>query len=541
MLTIFCENMKTKPHASSDPQIPMDRQSPLTADPDTRFMVSVSGDMFDGISSYQRASTYGSVNDHAACCVAGEHFLTSHSQDFINRSLSMDSVVNVDISDINGDCEARIVPLSLRKCQNQILKPYTLLLSLVGWRPWCKERYNRCSWCLRFFNYLYPLIVLLFMLYHFVFQVLSCQGKYDINVCTKIPKLPEKGVTKSMSFMQVHFAVKYSEQKDEPTAETICCQHIIPAYVVPAVMHFLAYGYGFLHFRIQECEQLYALMERVFLQAQNTPGMQKALIRNSRFYMFGAVLWLFGQIALEVLFYKTVSVKSIPITNDKGSICRLESFAYDYLVEFLPLKFIGMFLMHCVNVAVLVNYCTQCEMLVCYIKRICLSLHERSIQIKAAMHEILGVREYISLLNGNVGKMTACCIFIFGELTIIGTTALIFNRNYASKLCICRIIFYVLIFGALLLPLIQAARLSRTGCKLRQISFEMRVFGYQNASQLELDSFVLFVNGATLRAKLFGVAIRTASIMFTFGAAALVLLTLMVIDIFPVSGYQKIL
>ncbi|GBM24790.1 hypothetical protein AVEN_122287-1 [Araneus ventricosus] len=49
------------------------------------------------------------------------------------------------------------------------------------------------------------------------------------------------------------------------------------------------------------------------------------------------------------------------------------------------------------------------------------------------------------------------------------------------------------------MQVLLAARLTQTGSKLRQISFEMRVFGYQTSSMLELDSFVLFVSGATLR------------------------------------------
>lgn len=63
----------------------------------------------------------------------------------------------------------------------------------------------------------------------------------------------------------------------------------------------------------------------------------------------------------------------------------------------------------------------------------------------------------------------------------------------------------------------QAARLTRIGSKLRQISFETRVFGYQNCSMLELDSFVLFVNGATLRVSFSSViSIQSKSIELQF-------------------------
>lgn len=41
------------------------------------------------------------------------------------------------------------------------------------------------------------------------------------------------------------------------------CEHIITTYVIPNVLHFGAFIMGMYHFRFQENEQLYALMEKV--------------------------------------------------------------------------------------------------------------------------------------------------------------------------------------------------------------------------------------------------------------------------------------
>lgn len=41
------------------------------------------------------------------------------------------------------------------------------------------------------------------------------------------------------------------------------CDHIITTYVVPNFLHFVAFLMGIIHFRVQENEQLYALMENV--------------------------------------------------------------------------------------------------------------------------------------------------------------------------------------------------------------------------------------------------------------------------------------
>jgi len=41
------------------------------------------------------------------------------------------------------------------------------------------------------------------------------------------------------------------------------CNHIFGTYIIPNLLHFFAFLIGFYHFRIQEHEGLYALMEKV--------------------------------------------------------------------------------------------------------------------------------------------------------------------------------------------------------------------------------------------------------------------------------------
>ena len=43
----------------------------------------------------------------------------------------------------------------------------------------------------------------------------------------------------------------------------LACDHIVTTYVVPNFLHFVAFVMGLIHFRVQENEQLYALMESV--------------------------------------------------------------------------------------------------------------------------------------------------------------------------------------------------------------------------------------------------------------------------------------
>lgn len=43
----------------------------------------------------------------------------------------------------------------------------------------------------------------------------------------------------------------------------LACEHVITTYVIPNFLHFIAYIMGFIYFRIQDNEHLYALMEKV--------------------------------------------------------------------------------------------------------------------------------------------------------------------------------------------------------------------------------------------------------------------------------------
>ena len=49
----------------------------------------------------------------------------------------------------------------------------------------------------------------------------------------------------------------------EPSAR---CNHVFGTYIVPGIMHFIAYIIGIYHFRIQDHEGLYVLMEKVSKQ-----------------------------------------------------------------------------------------------------------------------------------------------------------------------------------------------------------------------------------------------------------------------------------
>lgn len=61
----------------------------------------------------------------------------------------------------------------------------------------------------------------------------------------------------------------------------------------------------------------------------------------------------------------------------------------------------------------------------------------------------------------------------------------------------------------------QVARLNSKCSKFKQIALSARVYGYHGSNRDELDSFLLFVANAKLRAKLFGISLKPSLILGT--------------------------
>ena len=92
--------------------------------------------------------------------------------------------------------------------------------------------------------------------------------------------------------------------------EQICYGNAVFSYLIPSILHLVAYLYTVYLFRIKENEQLQNLMERAFLLSSNpvNRGNQKRLVR---------VLWLF--IGMSVV-WMTMALISVNVMMAQGTI-----------------------------------------------------------------------------------------------------------------------------------------------------------------------------------------------------------------------------
>lgn len=403
----------------------------------------------------------------------------------------------------------------------------------IGWRGFGREYVNSGSLGWKFLNTVYPITIILMLFYTYGYEIMACQWKLNVEkdtqkvVTTTIkPTTPHVNLTTpgffpifSISPAEVETASKNLTGAKE--TYPLGCDHIVTTYVVPNFLHFVAFVMGFIHFRVQENEQLYALMENVFLQAspfQSRSASQRKMIRNMRgFFLFGAV-WILVTLGMQGLYEWAFDFPKLAFFIKTGPTLHWFLFTLDLF---------GILVINSIFVAVVTNYYTQCEMILFYVKGVAFKLQEKSIDLKTAMKNILSVSQNLSVLNGPIARMTALVSVIFAELTIIGVSILVLNKNNQFKVWMYRALFPVVWFTVAAIPLMQAARVNSVCNRFKKIALEIRVFGYKGSSLLELDSFLNFVANARLRAKLFHMPILPSYLISLVVLSLFVILILM--------------
>lgn len=130
--------------------------------------------------------------------------------------------------------------------------------------------------------------------------MLSCFNKPFVNIKIKYVCRRDRGFC---------YEILVEEQNVE-AKEPSCYGNMIFSYLLPSILHLIAYLYTIYLFRIKENEQLQNLMERAFLLSSNpiNRGNQKRLVH---------ILWLF--IALSIVWMITALI-TVNIQMAKGNI-----------------------------------------------------------------------------------------------------------------------------------------------------------------------------------------------------------------------------
>ncbi|CAF3427103.1 unnamed protein product [Rotaria sp. Silwood1] len=382
-----------------------------------------------------------------------------------------------EISDLDNSCP-NATTLSLMRCKKQILHPFRNLLCLIGWRPFGVDSLRRSSILMRIFNIIYPLFILILLLFNYTYEIVVCQGK--LNVVTDTKTTTTSATTLSPS--QNHTVLNWSSlippkpfhKINVTNIQPNVCGHIFTTYILPDLLHFVAFIIGFIYFRVTEGEQMYSLMEKVFIHAdQNMRQFSpNRVIRRLKIFLLIGTFWVLTSVATHAL-SNAMNDFAHPLIFDKKNQLKRKSVRYSLFI----LDIVCLLLSNCIHLAIVMNFVSHCEMVVFYCKSIRTRLEEKSIHLLEAMKQILDLGLSISQLNGAASRMMSILVVFYLERTIL-------------------------------------ARVTSKCDKFHRISLSMRVYGYHAISSTDLDGFLLFLSAAELRAKLFGLTVRPGKIIF---------------------------
>ncbi|XP_013411847.1 uncharacterized protein LOC106174721 [Lingula anatina] len=406
--------------------------------------------------------------------------------------------------------------VSLNKCKQQVLKPYLWILSLIGWRP-IVLTYEGSKW-VDAVNVVYFVCVMFFIFMGYVISFLACFRRDRGPPVVPVPNLGNE--------------TKHGNYSD--------CQHyMISQFIIPDILHEIAYFYAWYIIRIAKSEQLEMLMEKAFLQSemQHTGLSQTRLVKTLRWFLWLGFLWLVLSFLDQVL-----HVISLYLSESDGGYLKVHFWVGDPGTDagrgiLMCLMVIGNTVLDCVYVAVVINYSVQCSLVIYLLQGLCQKIKEKIVDFEQAMKEVMDLEENLHILNRSMGTAVSILMFNFITLIILGFEGILTKESTDNWLSVTVTLLATCLWLSIMaLPVAQACRVSAWCRTLRKSGHEVRSrpFVYSRTDREELDSFLMFTSTLDMRAKMFGIPVKASYVFGIVVLIALILLLLFQIGVFSV-------
>ncbi|KAL1414479.1 hypothetical protein MTO96_000881 [Rhipicephalus appendiculatus] len=361
-------------------------------------------------------------------------------------------------------------------CQHNVLRHYYRLLAVVGWRPLVDtSEHVRCQPVLQTLNVMHNVVVFVVLVLGHVLQYTACfrrdgmisyrsqaydPGQHARRICPRKGHGEYGGSLKFLSRSQrkLWHGVGPRSRPKRPT----CGSSSFAVYVLPAMMQMAAYVVALMHTRSHENEQFQSLVEKVFLQLTPTDVWNVAKKRIMR--------------RLHAVY-----AAGVPLDRRVVGLAGTQHLRRRH---------------------------AQAEV-------DCARGGSPSWSSTAASKE---ARKGVRYLNQRQAlAVTVQTIWVTSRMVVcfyalLGTPWTHWIRFLAAWL-------NVLVWLSLvLIPLVQASRLSSTCRHVRELGTELtaRPFVYRDVPQSELDSFLLFTTSLRMQAKLCALPITKRTVTFVF-------------------------
>ncbi|XP_033097402.1 uncharacterized protein LOC117101541 [Anneissia japonica] len=397
---------------------------------------------------------------------------------------------------------------ALQACKNSVIQPYQKLLTILGWRPifTAVPYHNQPSRCVRPINFFYPMLVFCVIILSFLLQFASC---YRVNI-----NIPQQ---RNASSMRHNFLD--------------CQEFMISQYIIPDVLQLTAYVYAYYIYKVWDKEQLQTLIERVFLKSgSNKCGLSpRQLAKTMKAFVVLGFFWIVCAISVQIL--HVISQEQMSFT-----FLHVSSNAQYYTLVILML--LGCVILDTVYVTAIIDYVTQCQLLIYLLQGLCDRVRERTIDLEEAIKDIQEAETLSRIVNYRIASCISLLLFNLGLMAVLDCVAFADGRllNFTTLMymaSLCGAVVWICISGT---PFIQAARLNSACRAVLTLGHEIRSrpFGFQDTQTGALDSFLLFTSTITFKAKLFRTTVNSSFLCVSFTIISFTLLFLFQLEFFQV-------
>ncbi|CAG9853710.1 unnamed protein product [Phyllotreta striolata] len=418
-----------------------------------------------------------------------------------SSSFEDNEIVHVTLPDTSTYLSVTTV---LNYCKSKILTPYLRFLSFVGLRSFM----NQHEICIHktVYNIAYLLFAVGFMIVGYVLQYMSCFRR-ERGFCYMY-------VTRNKTLMAEY----------ETIIHETCEASIIFSFILPSILHLVAYLHLIFVFRNTDDDQLPILMERVFLASTSISNgfiSQRRLVRTLRVFFTISLIWLTLSFAVVNYMMLNGDVAFKWITRSPHQLTM-------FLKIVLVISTLWQDLIQCTIIS---NYCLQAELLRSFVR----FMRERLLQSPVLplewMRDIEDFKKLLYYFNQKISP-SVCLLIVMNLSYALSGTLWLFRYHIIDKETLPIFGFSLLnillwAFMALA-PFIQAARLSNSCEILKTVGQESRARPYvhQDTPTLELDSVLLYTTSLKINAQLFYLPITGRTLFFCLTIGGIVILTL---------------
>ncbi|XP_018404472.1 PREDICTED: nucleolar protein 10-like [Cyphomyrmex costatus] len=393
----------------------------------------------------------------------------------------------------------------LHYCKHKILRPYLRLLGVMGLRPTNSDDSDHFLRCSILAN-LHTIQVTIFICIGYILQYMACFRR-DRGFCYKVLTLEQNALNVN------------GEQMQEPS----CYGNVIFNYLIPSILHLVAYLYMIYLFRVKENEQLQNLMERAFLLSSNpiNRGNQKRLVH---------ILWLF--IALSIVWIiMALVIVNIQIAEKNIMFQWMENSPYQIKIMLKVFLIICTLWHDMVQGTIITSYCLQGQLLMSHLYFLRGKLLQHILLPIDWMRDIDEFKKLLKYFNDELGP--AVCIYTIVNLSwavagIIWLFQYYINNDDTNRVTYVNVMNVALWILISIAPFIQAARLTNACSTIRAVGHEIRIrpFVYQTTPGEDLDSILLYTSSLKMCAKLFKIPIKSRYLCLLLTIGSISILTL---------------